>query len=189
MLAAPIGSLLGLGLLVTSGPLKSSTQNLILPLQTVTVITNRRDLHVFPDCLTGHIFVSSSRETFQNASSTSYETGECAQGKSRRAPFSRPSCSRHGGWLICCDNQRAQELIAVEQSQAALTILHEHVTSKRSRNSPITSLEPVMIQFVELCVDLKKGKLAKDGLYQYKNTAQNTNVGTIEVRGFATYSG
>lgn len=77
--------------------------------------------------------------------------------------------------------QRAQELIAVEQSTAALTILHEHVTSKRSRNSPITSLEPVMILFVELCVDLKKGKLAKDGLYQYKNTAQNTNVGTIEV--------
>lgn len=77
--------------------------------------------------------------------------------------------------------KRAQELIAVEQSPAALTILHEHVTSKRSRNSPITSLEPVMILFVELCVDLKKGKLAKDGLYQYKNTAQNTNVGTIEV--------
>jgi translation initiation factor 3 subunit A len=38
-----------------------------------------------------------------------------------------------------------------------------------------------MILFVELCVQLKKGKLAKDGLYQYKNTAQNTNVGTIEV--------
>lgn len=77
--------------------------------------------------------------------------------------------------------QRAQELIGVEQPQAALTVLHEHVTSKRSRNSPIASLEPVMLLFVELCVDLKKGKLAKDGLYQYKNTAQNTNVGTIEV--------
>ena len=86
--------------------------------------------------------------------------------------------------------QRAQELIAVGQSTAALTILHEHVTSKRSRNSPITSLEPVMVLFVELCVDLKKGKLAKDGLYQYKNTAQNTNVGTIEVHyGLAEHKG
>ncbi|KAL8973168.1 MAG: hypothetical protein Q9183_000131 [Haloplaca sp. 2 TL-2023] len=77
--------------------------------------------------------------------------------------------------------KRAQELIGVEQPLAALNILHEHVTSKRSRNSPYQSLEPVMLQFVELCVDLKKGKLAKDGLYQYKNVAQNTNVGTIEL--------
>ncbi|KAJ4373816.1 eukaryotic translation initiation factor 3 subunit A [Neocucurbitaria cava] len=77
--------------------------------------------------------------------------------------------------------KRAQELIGVQQQQAALQLLHEHVTSKRTRNSPIASLEPVMILFVELCVDLRKGKLAKDGLYQYKNTAQNTNVGTIEL--------
>jgi len=77
-------------------------------------------------------------------------------------------------------SKRAQELIGVDQNQAALQLLHEHVTSKRTRNSPIASLEPVMVLFVELCVDLRKGKLAKDGLYQYKNTAQNTNVGTIE---------
>ncbi|EPS28032.1 hypothetical protein PDE_02977 [Penicillium oxalicum 114-2] len=77
--------------------------------------------------------------------------------------------------------KRAQELIAVGQAQAALTVLHEHVTSKRTRSSPIASLEPVMLLFVELCVDLRKGKSAKDGLYQYKNIAQNTNVGTIEV--------
>ena len=42
-------------------------------------------------------------------------------------------------------------------------------------------MEPVMLLFIDLCVDLRKGKQAKDGLYQYKNTAQNTNVGTIEV--------
>ncbi|ERF74461.1 Eukaryotic translation initiation factor 3 subunit A [Endocarpon pusillum Z07020] len=77
--------------------------------------------------------------------------------------------------------KRAQELIAVGQTQAALTVLHEHVTSKRTRNSPIASLEPVMLLFVELCVDLRKGKSAKDGLYQYKNIAQNSNVGTIEM--------
>jgi hypothetical protein len=38
-----------------------------------------------------------------------------------------------------------------------------------------------MILFVELCVSLRKGKTAKDGLYQYKNIAQNTSVQTIEV--------
>lgn len=77
--------------------------------------------------------------------------------------------------------KRAQELIAVGQAPAALNVLHEHVTSKRTRSNPISSLEPVMLLFVELCVDLRKGKAAKDGLYQYKNIAQNTNVGTIEI--------
>jgi len=103
-----------------------------------------------------------------------------------RRPASNPTglqshghCHHH---LLTRCRKRAQELIGVDQQQAALQLLHEHVTSKRTRNSPIASLEPVMILFVELCVDLRKGKLAKDGLYQYKNTAQNTNVGTIEVR-------
>ncbi|KAF1353524.1 hypothetical protein BDV97DRAFT_310128 [Delphinella strobiligena] len=77
--------------------------------------------------------------------------------------------------------KRAQELIGVGQQQAALSILHEHVTSKRTRNSTIASLEPVMLLFIELCVELRKGKAAKDGLYNYKNTSQNTNVATIEL--------
>lgn len=77
--------------------------------------------------------------------------------------------------------KRAQELIGVGQQQAALSILHEHVISKRTRNSTIAALEPVMLLFVELCVELRKGKSAKDGLYNYKNTSQNTNVATIEL--------
>ncbi|KAL2156009.1 hypothetical protein VTH82DRAFT_753 [Thermothelomyces myriococcoides] len=77
--------------------------------------------------------------------------------------------------------KRAQELIEVNQAPAALTLLHEHVTSKRSRNVPIPSLEPVMVLLVELAVEQKKGRLAKDALYQYKNIAQNSNVGTIEL--------
>jgi hypothetical protein len=85
--------------------------------------------------------------------------------------------------------KRAHELIGVNQAPAALTLLHEHITSKRSRNVPIASLEPVMVLLVEQAVEQKKGKLAKDALYQYKNIAQNTNVGTIEVRGFGRLSG
>lgn len=77
--------------------------------------------------------------------------------------------------------KRAHELIGVNQAPAALTLLHEHITSKRSRNVPIASLEPVMLLLVNLSVEQKKGKLAKDALYQYKNIAQNTNVATIEL--------
>lgn len=77
--------------------------------------------------------------------------------------------------------KRAQELIGVNQASAALNLLHEHITSKRSRNVPIASLEPVMLLLVELSVEQKKGKLAKDALYQYKNISQNTNIATIEV--------
>ncbi|KAJ6446559.1 LOW QUALITY PROTEIN: Legume-like lectin [Purpureocillium lavendulum] len=76
--------------------------------------------------------------------------------------------------------KRAHELIGVNQASAALTLLHEHITSKRSRNVPIASLEPVMLLLVELSVEQKKGKLAKDALYQYKNISQNTNIATIE---------
>ncbi|RDA82517.1 hypothetical protein CP532_1655, partial [Ophiocordyceps camponoti-leonardi (nom. inval.)] len=77
--------------------------------------------------------------------------------------------------------KRAHELIGVNQAPAALTLLHEHITSKRSRNAPIASLEPVMLLLVELSVEQKKGKLAKDALYQYKNISQNTNIATIEL--------
>ena len=78
--------------------------------------------------------------------------------------------------------KRAQELIGVNQAPAALTLLHEHITNNRSRHVPIVSLEPVMLLLVELSVEQKKGKLAKDALYQYKNISQNTNIVTIEVR-------
>jgi translation initiation factor 3 subunit A len=73
------------------------------------------------------------------------------------------------------------ELIAVGQNLAALQSLHEVITSKRSKSASLQSLEPIMLRLVELCVNLRKGKLAKEGLYQFKNIAQNTNVLSIEV--------
>lgn len=38
-----------------------------------------------------------------------------------------------------------------------------------------------MLKYVELCVELKKGKMVKEGLHQYRNIAQNTSVNSIEV--------
>ena len=53
--------------------------------------------------------------------------------------------------------------------------------SKRSRSTPLTTLEPIMLKFVELAVGLKKGKTAKEGLHQYKNISQNITVTSLEV--------
>lgn len=38
-----------------------------------------------------------------------------------------------------------------------------------------------MLKFIELAVDMRKGKAAKEGLYTYRNLAQNTSVETIEI--------
>ncbi|KAF9436159.1 eukaryotic translation initiation factor 3 subunit A [Entomortierella beljakovae] len=73
------------------------------------------------------------------------------------------------------------QLIAVGQNAAALEALHDVIISKRSRSVPLASLEPIMLKFVELCVSLRKGKVAKEGLHQYKNISQNTSIATIEL--------
>jgi translation initiation factor 3 subunit A len=73
------------------------------------------------------------------------------------------------------------ELIAVNQHASALELLHDIVMSKRSRSTPLTTLEPIMMKFVELAVLLRKGKIAKEGLHQFKNISQNITVTSIEV--------
>ncbi|KAG9066688.1 eukaryotic translation initiation factor 3 subunit A [Linnemannia hyalina] len=87
------------------------------------------------------------------------------------APFAKPESVL----------RRADELIAVGQHAAALEALHDVIISKRSRSVPLASLEPIMLKFVELCVSLRKGKIAKEGLHQYKNISQNTSIATIEL--------
>ncbi|MCO5553558.1 hypothetical protein L7F22_007081 [Adiantum nelumboides] len=77
--------------------------------------------------------------------------------------------------------KRAEELINVGQSPAALQALHDVFTSRRFKQTPLTTLEPIMLRFTDLCVDLRRGRTAKDGLLQYKNVSQNTNPASIEL--------
>ncbi len=37
-----------------------------------------------------------------------------------------------------------------------------------------------MFRFIELCVEMRKGRTVKEGLMQYKNIAQNVNAKSIE---------
>ena len=70
-------------------------------------------------------------------------------------------------------------MINVGQTQAALQALHEIVTSRRNRQWT-KPLEDVMFKYVELCVELKKGRLCKDGLMQYRNACLLVNVQSLE---------
>ncbi|XP_078429553.1 eukaryotic translation initiation factor 3A [Wolffia australiana] len=75
--------------------------------------------------------------------------------------------------------KRAEELINVGQKQSALQALHDVITSKRYRawQKP---LERIMFKYVELCVDLRRGRFAKDGLIQYRIVCQQVNVSSLE---------
>lgn len=75
--------------------------------------------------------------------------------------------------------KRAEELINVGQKQDALQALHDLITSKRYRAWQKT-LERIMFKYVELCVDMRRGRFAKDGLIQYRIVCQQVNVTSLE---------
>ncbi|XP_031381729.1 eukaryotic translation initiation factor 3 subunit A-like [Punica granatum] len=75
--------------------------------------------------------------------------------------------------------KRAEELINVGQKQDALQALHDIITSKRSRAWQKT-LERIMFKYIELCVDMRRGRFAKDGLIQYRIVCQQVNVTSLE---------
>ncbi len=88
---------------------------------------------------------------------------------------------RGGGGFAKPENalKRAEELEKVGQKQAALKALHDVLTSKRHKQWQ-KALESIMFKYVELCVELKTGRLLKDGLIQYRNSCQQDNVQSLE---------
>jgi translation initiation factor 3 subunit A len=75
--------------------------------------------------------------------------------------------------------KRAEELLHVGQQNAALDSLHDVLSSKRHRTwTPV--IEQVIIKYLDICISLKKGRMAKDGLIQYRNICQQVNIGSLE---------
>ncbi|XP_076927506.1 eukaryotic translation initiation factor 3 subunit A [Bidens hawaiensis] len=75
--------------------------------------------------------------------------------------------------------KRAEELINVGQKQEALQVLHDVITSKRYRAWQKTH-EKIMFKYIELSVELRRGRFAKDGLIQYRIICQQVNVNSLE---------
>lgn len=77
--------------------------------------------------------------------------------------------------------RRADELVSVGEPMAALQSLFDLLSSRRSRFADAATLEPIIFKFLELGVELRKGKMIKEGLYQYKRHMQHTPEGLISV--------
>ncbi|KAK6481916.1 eukaryotic translation initiation factor 3 subunit A isoform X1 [Huso huso] len=75
--------------------------------------------------------------------------------------------------------KRANEFLEVDKKQPALDVLYDVIKSKKHRTWQKIH-EPIMLKYLELCVDLRKSHLAKEGLYQYKNICQQVNIKSLE---------
>lgn len=65
--------------------------------------------------------------------------------------------------------RRAEELIAIDSKMEALNILHNVITMKKYKVWSAT-VEDLMKRHLLLCVELRKGKMAKEALHQYRST-------------------
>ncbi|KAK6141225.1 hypothetical protein DH2020_025022 [Rehmannia glutinosa] len=75
--------------------------------------------------------------------------------------------------------KRAEELINVGQKQEALEALHSFITSRRYR--AWTKIhEKIMFKVMDLCVDMRRGRHAKDALIQYRGICQQVNITSLE---------
>ncbi|KAK9496574.1 hypothetical protein O3M35_013160 [Rhynocoris fuscipes] len=83
--------------------------------------------------------------------------------------------------------KRANEFIDVGKPARALETLYEVFRNKKwVYNWSESLLEPIMFKYLDLCVELKKSLIAKEGLFQYRNMFQSVNVGSLEnvIRGY-----
>lgn len=74
---------------------------------------------------------------------------------------------------------RAKELIAIDRHEAAF----DHILQSLlllTHHSNTAALDEVMKCFVDLGVQLKKGKLLKDGIFAYRTLMQNVSIPAVE---------
>lgn len=81
-------------------------------------------------------------------------------------------CSSKHKYPVFCVHP---EFLEVGKKQPALDVLYDVIKSKKHRTWQKIH-EPIMLKYLELCVDLRKSHLAKEGLYQYKNICQQVCV-------------
>ncbi|XP_954490.1 eukaryotic translation initiation factor 3 subunit 10, putative [Theileria annulata] len=76
--------------------------------------------------------------------------------------------------------KRAAELRAIGQSDEALVILHSAIGHRFFRIQGWDMVqEQIMLEYVALCIDQDKLRLAREGLHQYRLISQHANVSSL----------
>ncbi|KAJ8602005.1 hypothetical protein CTAYLR_002755 [Chrysophaeum taylorii] len=76
--------------------------------------------------------------------------------------------------------KRANELANIGNKKAALQVLHDVLTAKKSRTWQKV-FEQIMIKYIDICVELQMHRHAKDGLHQYRNISQQQAPNSLEI--------
>lgn len=76
--------------------------------------------------------------------------------------------------------KRAEELVAVDKKEDALKVLGDSLTHRKFKNQWTTTIEQIVMRHIELCVDMRKIKLVKEGLYQYRGICQQASIQSLE---------
>ena len=75
--------------------------------------------------------------------------------------------------------KRANELVSVGRGMDAVKLIQSVLKSRRHRTWTQVH-EPIMLKYIEICVSLRDSAMAKDGLHQYRNIAQQQAPQSLE---------
>ncbi|KAJ1918367.1 eukaryotic translation initiation factor 3 subunit A [Mycoemilia scoparia] len=75
--------------------------------------------------------------------------------------------------------KRAEELLTVNQKGAALEKIKEGLANRYLLKNDPKTLDEMFTKFIELCVEQRKGKALKEGLYHIRRTMNENNIHVI----------
>lgn len=99
----------------------------------------------------------------------------CGEIKSTQGPIPNKDCSNQRLFFASLT-----EFIEVGKKEPALDVLYDVIKSKKHRTWQNKIHEPILFKYLELCVDLRRSHVAKEGLYQYKLICQQVNIASLE---------
>ncbi|CAK0850751.1 unnamed protein product [Prorocentrum cordatum] len=75
---------------------------------------------------------------------------------------------------------KAEAFIDVQKKHDALEVLHQAIQHRKLKSQWTPTSELIMVKHLELCVELQKMRIAREGLYQYRTMCQAANISSLE---------